>query len=126
MTSRTTGRGWLAFGAALSVVISLSHRAAAEELSIANVHPDVTSGVLVIDGTGFRTGLYVGIENVADLKVLSVSPTVVKTTLPALQPGSYRLEVRHAQHGESARFIVTIGGGAMGPAGPTGSDRIQN
>src|SRR5262245_28384304 len=102
MTAGIIGRRSLAIVAAFSVVISLSKKASAEDLRITSVHPDIASGSLVIDGTGFRSGLYVGLENV-DLKVLSVKPHELKTTLPALQSGSYRLEIHHGR-GDSARF----------------------
>ena len=105
-------------------IFSLSQPAHAEELLITSAHPDVASGVLVIDGTGFRSGLYIGLES-DELKVLSVNTHEVKATLPAsLKSGSYRLVIRQWRD-DYARFIVTIGGGgatgSAGPQGPAGS-----
>ena len=107
----------------LLAVFLLAPRADAEQLLITSVHPDAAAGVLVIDGTGFRSGLYVGLED-ADLKVLSVSGHEIKAKLPALKPGSYRLVLRRWRD-DYARFIVTLGGtgvaGSTGPQGPSGT-----
>jgi hypothetical protein len=105
--------------AVLCGIVTASQPAAAEQLSISSVHPDVASGVLVVDGTGFRPGAYVGLETY-DLKVLSLTSHQIKTNLPAsIKPGSYRLNIRQ-WHNDDARFIVTIGGGG-GAAGPQGA-----
>ena len=102
---------------ALCAALTLTPKADAQALLITSAHPDVASGVLVLDGTGFRAGVSVALENV-DLRVLSVKSTEVKTTLPPVKNGSYRLVV--TQRADSAKFIVTIGAGAAGPAGPQG------
>jgi len=122
MLSHTALRRSIGVAIALCSMLALSARVRAQELAITSVHPDTSRGVLVIDGAGFRNGLYVGIEDY-DLKVLSLSARQVTTTLPALRSGNYRLVIRHWR--ESARFIVTIGAvgpaGLQGPAGTSGA-----
>ena len=121
MSSLTTHRRLVCAVVALCTALALSPRVKADALAITSAHPDLASGVLVIDGTGFRSGLYVGLENY-DLHVVSVNTHQVKAMLPAsLKSGSYRLVVRQWRD-DYARFIVTIGSGsgATGPAGPQG------
>lgn len=126
MSSLTTHRRLVCGVAALCTVLTLSPRARADALAITSAHPDTASGVLVIDGAGFRSGLYVGLENY-DLHVVSVNTHQVKATLPAsLKSGSYRLVIRQWRD-DYARFIVTIGSGSAagssvpGPQGPAGA-----
>src|ERR1051325_668341 len=68
-------------------------KATAESVVITGAHPDAAAHVLVIDGTGFRAGLHVGIGG-SDLGVLSVNAHQVRTSLPALASGSYLLVLR--------------------------------
>jgi len=106
--------------AAFAVFLPL-HNASAQprpQFSIAAAHPDTTSKQIIIDGSGFRPGLSVSIDNI-QLHVVSVNASEIRATLPALQPGSYRLVVSQWRDDE-ARFIVTIGGGS-GIAGPAGT-----
>jgi hypothetical protein len=91
----------------------------AEDLAITSAHPDSSAKVLVIDGTGFRAGLDVGIDG-RTLAILHVSEHEIRAALPVLSSGTYRLVLR--QRFDLARFIVTIGGaGASGVPGPAGS-----
>src|SRR5437016_11947829 len=92
---------------ALCTSLVSSTRSDAADVLITSTHPDVASGVLVIDGAGFRAGLSVGLESV-DLRVLSVTAHEVKATLPPLKSGSYGLTVRQ-RSGSTATFVVTIG-----------------
>ena len=111
-----------------------SRPAAADSLNIESAHPDTTAGVLVIDGSGFRPGVHVSVNDV-ELKVLSVNAHEIQVALPPLAYGSYRMAVRHAggrgrdrddrdeRDDDIARFIVTIGGGpsnimSIGPPKP--------
>jgi hypothetical protein len=117
--------------------------AAADWLAITAVHPG--NGVIVIDGHGFRTEHYFGVTvNDVEVKVLSVTPTQVRATLQTLPVGTYRVAVKQGRGGDTARFVVAIGGGtgsgpqgpqgpqgpagpagAMGPAGPRGLQGLQ-
>ncbi len=103
-------------------VVLLPHHASAQQrpsASIAAAHPDTASKLLVIDGSGFRPGLSVSLDN-APVHVVSVTTSQIRATLPALQPGSYRLVVSQWWD-DDARFIVTIGGAGSGTAGPPGT-----
>jgi hypothetical protein len=102
---------------ALCATLSLAtvSTVSAQELAIASTHLDASGSVLVIDGTGFRAGLYAGMAG-RDLTVLSVNSHEVRAALPALPSGSYLLVLR--QRFDTTGFIVTIG--ATGPAGPQG------
>src|ERR1700704_5024015 len=107
-------------------VVLLARPVAADSMTVVSAHPNTASGVLVINGSGFKSGTYVSVNDV-ELKVLSIKTQEIRAALPALAPGSYRLAVHH-KWGDAARFIVTIGGaaggtgpqGPAGPAGPTG------
>jgi Collagen triple helix repeat (20 copies) len=117
---RTTGFGRMILMslAATSAVVLLARPAAADSMSVVSAQPNSASGVLVINGYGFRTDTYVSVNDV-ELKVLSIKAQEIRAALPPLAPGSYRLAVHH-KWGDSARFIVTIGGTGSGPQGPQG------
>jgi hypothetical protein len=104
-------------------MLLLSARVKGEQLLVTSAHPDTASGVLVIDGSGFTPGASVELEG-ASLKVISLTSHELKTKLPPLKPGTYRLNVRQ-WYDDVARFVVTIGGsntgGPAGPKGETGS-----
>lgn len=87
------------------VVVFAARLSRAQQLAITSVHPDTSAGTLVIDGAGFRPGVAVDLEG-RGLKVMSVRPREITTSLPSLNPGTYRLAVRESF--ETARFIVTI------------------
>lgn len=106
---------------ALAVVLT-THDTYAQSrpaLSIAAAHPDTVSKLLVIDGSGFRPGLSVSIDNLP-AHVVSVTASQIRAALPILQPGSYRLVVSQWWD-DDARFIVTIEGAGTGTAGPAGA-----
>ena len=106
----------------MGVVGLLSRPAAADSLSVESAHPNTAAGQLVIDGSGFRPGLYVSVNDV-ELKVLSVNAHEIRVALPSLAAGNYRLVVR--QWGDDvARFIVTIASGS-GSASQPGSQGVQ-
>lgn len=132
----SVGRRTVIRAAVLCSAIALSQPAAAQQIFISSVHPDTASHVIVIDGAGFRSGTYVGL-NGHDLHVISRTSHQIRATLPELDPGTYRLVLRRRYDADS--FFVTIGGyegedargtqgpvgpqgpaGAMGPAGPEG------
>jgi hypothetical protein len=100
--------------------------ASADWLLVVNAQPNPATGVLVINGYGFKKGVDVSINGVA-LKVLSSTAQNIQVALPQLVPGNYLLAVVQAKV-EAAFFIVTIGGGSgspgpqgpIGPAGPVG------
>ena len=96
-----------------------THAQPRPSLSIAAAHPDTASKLLVIDGSGFKPGLSVSIDN-GPIHVVSVTPSQIRATLPPLPPGSYRLVVSQWWD-DDARFIVTIAGAGTGTAGPAGA-----
>lgn len=117
-----SGRVWIL----LSLVggfgmISSSVRA--DDTSIRSAHPSVAAGQLVIDGSGFKTGVHVWL-NGSELKLLSVKPNEIRVKLPELDPGNYRLILEHWKDerwsGQPRSFIVTIGSGGSGSPGPAG------
>ena len=106
-----------------AIVVLFARPVAAESLSIESAHPITAWGLLVINGSGFKPGTNVSVNDV-ELKVLSIKANEILAALPPLAPGSYRLAVRHWRD-DAARFIVTIGEagqpGPQGPAGPAGT-----
>src|SRR5438105_9505231 len=103
----------IGIAAAFFAVVSIGATAGAEQLTITSAHPDPAAGILIIDGTGFRQGVAVALEG-HDLKVLSVNPRQIRTSLPTLTPGTYRLAIRGWY--EYGRFVIAIYGDATPPA----------
>jgi hypothetical protein len=102
---------------ALFSVVLLSHAAEAQPAFIYSARSD--AGVLIVEGDGFGPGLSVVLDGFS-MRVLSMTSHQIRATLPAVDPGSYRLVLRRWRV-DVARFIVTIGAaGAQGPAGPAG------
>lgn len=110
------------FWSTLAAVGLVSGSARAEEMYIRSAHPNVAAGQLVIDGSDFKPGLRVWLD-FTELQVLSVTPAEVKTKLPKLPYGTYRL-ILDSKRDRPHSFIVSIGGsdgsGTPGPAGPQG------
>src|SRR2546422_2926212 len=101
----------------------ISSSVQADDMSIRSAHPSVAAGQLVIDGSGFKTGVHVWL-NGSELKLLSVKPNEIRAKLPELDPGNYRLILEHWKDerwsGQPRSFIVTLGSGGSGSPGPAG------
>jgi len=100
----------------LTAMLFHARPAAADWLAVVSAHPDTREGMLIINGFGFKKGLYLGIDG-QELTVVSVSPNEIRATLPPLAPGTYRLSIRQSRD-QAAGFFLTIG--TAGPQGPQG------
>jgi len=87
------------------VVVFAARLSSAQPLTVTSAHPDSPAGALVINGAGFRNGVVVELEGQA-LKITSIKSRQIVTSLPSLDPGTYRLVVR--DWFQSARFTVAI------------------
>jgi hypothetical protein len=104
---------------ALCVQLIVPTPAAAQQFAVSSTRLDPSSGHLVIVGRGFKPGVEV-VLNGARLQVVSVESHEVRAKLPALLPGTYRLELNQ-RRGLPQRFVVTVGiGGSDGTVGPPG------
>ena len=109
---------------AMAAKAAAAQSAVAQEFRVTSTRQDPATGQLVVVGTGFRSGVEV-VLNGGRLRVLSLSGHEIRTELPTLLPGSYRLEVEQ-RRGGTQHFVVTLGIGAgtgtgvPGPPGPPG------
>ena len=107
---------------AIAAIGVVSTTARADQMYIRSAHPSVATGQLVIDGSGFKQGVRVWLD-FNELQVLTVTEREVRTKLPKVDAGTYRLILD--RRGDRTRsFIVYIGSasgsGSSGPAGPPG------
>ena len=110
---------------ALCALLIVPTPATAQQVAVSSTREDPSSGHLVIVGSGFKPGVDVAL-NGARLRVVSVESHEVRAELPALLPGTYRLELNQ-RRSLPQRFVVTVGIGGSngtgvppGPAGPMG------
>jgi hypothetical protein len=107
---------------ALAVIgITSTYARADDGMHIRSAHPSVATGQLVVDGSGFKKDVRVWLD-FTELQVLTVTDREVRTKLPALASGTYRLIMD--QHWDRSQFftvsIASGGSGSTGPAGPAG------
>ncbi|MBI4886684.1 MAG: choice-of-anchor D domain-containing protein [Acidobacteria bacterium] len=118
--------------AVLVVVLSFSSNLAGQagqgapnQLVIERATADTAAGRLYIYGRGFLAPVRVALGGQA-LPVESATASAIVALLPALDPGTYRLEVRGRRPVDFDLLSLTLGAtGAAGPAGPTGSQGPQ-
>lgn len=102
--------------------------AAAQYFNVTSTRQDPATGLLVINGSGFRNDMVVRL-NESRLTVVSVTNAEIRAQMPALPAGTYRVVIDQ-RRGDAQRFVVTVGvgggnGGGSGVPGPPGPQGPQ-